>query len=921
MLCTVICFSLDKRNISYFMKNHNKSRKFRCTGCQHDGEIEIPLVEATEELAKYFRNIDNPTMSRRCAAVLIKVIRVSKISRFPLEINTQYREDLQFMRFPITFQSIITKVLHAEFEDEDDPALEFCWDMRHFLLSYLCQNEYAYNSSLHQLLIALYRHVDQWLISSPEFRPVETCDDFHCLLSNQIIPISKEEITSISCSRCSGVFSLSYLDAHTYKHSGLYDISTELVTNSKEMWICPLCLQDDSSGLVMNDQLPIFFLNEWGFSSLIPWALNPSYSSRCYAVTDDALESLFLLSDCRNFPTFLTGNQLHTKYNVASLEMDDSVLHGNAKARRRKWTCEEHLSILSALAEVVLKDTKMQSWFLSCLQDLESLETLEKTVAFGHHQDAEKYLDIVKSVVGDKVSALIRFKISPFQLTITRDHSIILESYRKFVDRRYKKIGILSSTEKLKGENSTVILCDICGIETHLSFSNQVLQQSVESKRCKMCEYLYDRCDENIKHISKIIMERIRRQDVEDELASRRVLQKVDKDCFSHDRQQQDLCMYCGKREDEICSPFVMGQNIFEFICGQSRAIKKKFPSLPCIFHVMKEENIPVEYTGFPVVHEICALQMHEHRISNVSGRNFFSDAMKWTTDEVIRIHGLSLKPLGFDDDGRMYWKLPGLTYLYLSYPYIKKIRFDGRDEKKSSAASSFVSNVVMSMPSLLPLSLVYDSNWPCIWYILSDPNNIRIIICNLGNSSNEISLKFELLKLVPNSRDSTDFNMALQNSTLSMSFMAKYCRYDQLSFRSHNNVDLEERTVDIDDFCYVNVLENFDIDHEVQSIEFIYGEDEWKGSPIEPHIILEGHEDISFIWNDSANNLCYVNSRFKYYHIRLLDCEGAKIYDKEKEINFKIIFQVLYFVSILSYSFHVYFSTLMLIIMTLDLS
>ena len=67
--------------------------------------------------------------------------------------------------------------------------------------------------------------------------------------------------------------------------------------------------------------------------------------------------------------------------------------------------------------------------------------------------------------------------------------------------------------------------------------------------------------------------------------------------------------------------PFVVGQNIFEFMLD-----KVVFPLLPSIsFEMLKG----MKRTEFPVVYELCALEMHARWMNDVSSSGNFTDNIK----------------------------------------------------------------------------------------------------------------------------------------------------------------------------------------------------------------------------------------------------------------------------------------------------
>ena len=858
----------------YSIENCDFPKQCRCTGAKEDGDTGMSLGDGMEELKKYFDDTKNPSLSRRCAAVLMKVVGVSKILRLSLEIDSSSHESVHHNQYSISFLSIISRVLEAKFEGNDISTLQFYWEVRDFLLSYRCENdnEKLHGGSLNLLMTVLYRHVNQWLVPTT-FRPVETCDEFHCLLSSQNVGTSKKERSSARCGRCYGIFSLSYLNESTYIRSGFYDISVDLLSCSKEIWICPLCLQDDTTGLSIDDQLSAFYLNEWGSSSAIPWYLNPFYADKCKGLDHDLLESLFILSNPRNFSMTLLKSQ-SVRNTIAS---DGSFVPGikifqESAIHRRKWTCEERLSIFSTLSDVFLLDTHVQSWILSRVEDIESLVALGENVSTGHYRDIEKYLDHIQSTAGERVTSVPLFDISPLQLTITRDHLVCSEIFQMLDDN----------------------ICRECRMSSIKNEEEENVNSSTKKWRCENCHILYNGSGEKVMQISRVLANVLRRKNIEDKLASTRAMKGLEGngDCVGC-AEQRDACAYCGKSENDICSPFVIGQNIFEFMCYHNYPEGRKFPLLP---YTSSDLNNRAKYMDFPVVHEICALEMHIRRINNVSSSGLLTDKIKWKTDEIIRMLGISLKPLGCDNEGRTFWKFPGSNLLFLSCPYVKPTVQNGWYLLLPYGSSSFSSNACSSSSSSFP---GYHKSSPTTWYIVRDTKGINSVIDKLGYSSNEMTLKYQLLQLSVDCSETIDFNVVLQHSILCAAFTAKYCRYDVVPYRSRTSIDSVKLMIDSDSFCFT--FEPHDCGSiMVQALEFVCIDG---GCHIEPHVILDTNEEMGFLWNDI--NLCadYVNSRSKYYCICLLDSEGARIDHKLSENKIQIVYQVARFLFLPCYN------------------
>ena len=93
-----------------------------------------------------------------------------------------------------------------------------------------------------------------------------------------------------------------------------------------------------------------------------------------------------------------------------------------------------------------------------------------------------------------------------------------------------------------------------------------------------------------MEQFSKILVNDLRRYDKEGQLLSERLskLSKIYDDSSEvYDDEQKNLCMYCGKSEGDICSSFVVGQNIFEFMLD-----KVVFPLLPSLsLEMLKSEE------------------------------------------------------------------------------------------------------------------------------------------------------------------------------------------------------------------------------------------------------------------------------------------------------------------------------------------
>jgi hypothetical protein len=131
-----------------------------------------------------------------------------------------------------------------------------------------------------------------------------------------------------------------------------------------------------------------------------------------------------------------------------------------------------------------------------------------------------------------------------------------------------------------------------------------------------------------------------------------------------------------------------------------------------------------------PVVHEICALNMFKSRMDK--GRHAFRRRRRAAAERLIRMTGLTVQPLGFDDAGREYWKLPTSEDLFVCC-----ISYDTSEREELQA---LIKGKKFSPDITTPIFPVKPQ-----WKRVSDPIAIRHIIELLGRSLPETKLKLAL--------------------------------------------------------------------------------------------------------------------------------------------------------------------------------
>lgn len=114
----------------------------------------------------------------------------------------------------------------------------------------------------------------------------------------------------VKCGRCSGTFHLDAIyelfnssthtssiskDLKEYKSILPYIIipSKDLLEQTHDEWICPLCLQEDTTSSSsaatkafhsMAAVSSSYYLNEWGCSTAVPWLLHPIHSNEVIVI-------------------------------------------------------------------------------------------------------------------------------------------------------------------------------------------------------------------------------------------------------------------------------------------------------------------------------------------------------------------------------------------------------------------------------------------------------------------------------------------------------------------------------------------------------------------------------------------------------------------------------------------------------------
>jgi hypothetical protein len=150
-------------------------------------------------------------------------------------------------------------------ENELDIINLFINDMKTVVM-----NCYSFNTELtiltahaQKLSHIINRHVESWIldINRP---PLSKCNEHYCILSKKEFPNNtKEEIFSIKCEQCYGLYSIQELE-EIMGNDSLFlptEEQCQLIGGHDDEWHCPYCLKDQNANTTSSSTCKYFFIN------------------------------------------------------------------------------------------------------------------------------------------------------------------------------------------------------------------------------------------------------------------------------------------------------------------------------------------------------------------------------------------------------------------------------------------------------------------------------------------------------------------------------------------------------------------------------------------------------------------------------------------------------------------------------------
>ena len=742
------------------------------------------LFESEADLTTALNEIINDNtyheMYHRCCKVLLKVIPLYYSKSFLWEVDSGlYPDYYTTIAKPVMLANIATNIINKHYSiPGGDEEVNICACFYRDVLS-VATNCCVYNTELivlsahaHRLFFALHRHIDRWLLSSS--RPaVSKCNDGHCLLTNSAIPeqITKQEVFHVKCSCCSGTFSINEL--HELTDSGSNKLSMYLfLPNLEEKnsdWYCPLCLEENSFVNNLSDEKHTHTLNEWGFSTSVPWSLHESYSKefklRCenspaIRTLYDALQILVTSPRCSNLDSIIANN------------ITDS------------WSFVERIKVILGLCELLLSTNLCCDTVTKVKTDCEKLTKLMNAEKFRRGE----FLDIIKAACGDKGFNICRELLDGSNANKGDDDD----------DPHNPIAGICmickgSTYEDDLNEDDDVMLCDGCNGEAHMKCLG--LTEIPDSDwHCSYClNKLQNQTNPEEKDDSTFNdLSEYRSVEIEDELFQQNIQRKENDSDFKRSATEIE-CAYCGYYDDEICSPMVVGQSREEYdLCyglsktgltippnghnllgnGSTNVQSKQ----PIVVRLMLEGvevgrpkfNVPYfpltdnvhgdkllqsnsSILKSPIVHECCALEMFQHRVKR--NKHMIRRRRIAVANKALSISGISSSPLGKDNAGREYWTFSYTDFLFVACGVVDETEAELRAMLEALKPNSDDVNTKC-------VNFEDNKNRASItWKVFRTYGEIRNIVDSLGKTSKEQELKKQIVTtlLVGKKSDTTE--------------------------------------------------------------------------------------------------------------------------------------------------------------------
>jgi len=734
-------YCVDNESTEYGPENE-KSRSLRAEiGMADSSEVDVMqnLFDTEQELShkiyEILKNNSYPEVYHRCCKVMQKLFSISITKSFLWEVDRSlYPDYYNVIRNPIMLCNIVTNLAHKMYGEIDYESLDslemdalVVLQFRNDLMQ-VFNNCFIFNTEssflfthAQKLQLAVHRHIDRWIISQNR-PPLSACDERHCLINFNFISNG----TNARCSRCAGEFDQESLKPKDDKNPWLFPMSASL--KSEDDWICPFCLREDSK-LVKYKSNNMFYIDEWGPSSFMPWILQTEVNDMLSTFSESNSFASSLLKAC-----VIVSDPNKSFFDVP--ENDDRI----------QWTTAERIAVMEALCEA-MKQNELSHNYISQLYDESNKLTKSRKPSTTFRRS--DYLESLRIIFGDKGPKLL-------DLLLTNDDEIVRS------DEEMCQICFKTTTVVDELTSDVIIICDGCSKEFHLGCSG-FEDVPEEDWFCPCCsEASKIETQKSVTPDIKVKIDLYRNNQAEEALikeAAHTRTMKSKRNKLRSATKSDIECSYCGYGELDVCSPFVIGQSIFEhdifmkenLYCCTSNFYPDKndtkvtfqmggsdvdtsvkipfFPYLDSPQGVELLDNI-LDLDAAPlIVHELCALQMFEARLTH--NKHALRRKRNIISKKLVAMAGIPIRPLGIDSCGREYWKFPNSIHLFI-------------------CTNESVDTDKIEFHNLLDLELEsVNESVNREWKVVSNPNEIKSLAAALGTSRRERKLRQNLINLL----------------------------------------------------------------------------------------------------------------------------------------------------------------------------
>eukprot|EP00981_Chlorochromonas_danica_P010092 scaffold3044_cov176-Ochromonas_danica.AAC.10 len=504
----------------------------------------------------------------------------------------------------------------------------------------------------------------------------------------------------------------------------------EITTQVNEEWHCPFCLQEDSvllypqaaSTSLTNELFSTpFFINEWGPSATVPWLFNPNH---CQTITTLIKEQPFLLTivdalqilanpTLSSFPSSSPGSE--NGIEVRSWTIGERVRVLMALAiicRETSSSCIATLNKLYHHCEKLLEHCNKTQF-----READFISIVRKIAGDEGVIQCRNMLDGISRRAATTSSTLQQQEREEegFLQALIREGRCIICNAFTFEDDNNNNGNDDNAAGGASGENNdpssnhnnsttknAVILCDGCNAEVHLRCLH-LTEVPAEEWYCQTCSERNAKREE-LRDPLLDPPDAVRQKAAEEALLNQCAEAKAEGlNPFlpSEDSGEGDdlKCQYCGFNEKELCSILVLGQSraehdAFVSCCQPARVHnvlgnKQKTNTIVSFYH--EGDLIPHPTLSYPffakitgrsgkvlareyekssqapvIVHDLCAVNMFHARVNRI--RHTLRRRRKAVGEKAITICGISVQPLGYDDNGFEYWKFPFSPDLFIAY-------------------------------------------------------------------------------------------------------------------------------------------------------------------------------------------------------------------------------------------------------------